>query len=70
MDREVYWEEKTTTFQQDSSVVPKLIWLELDRNFSNAYIEKRSLDGQFSAGVGPNVAIRDQSISEDDSRHR
>ena len=47
----------------------KLIRLEVDQNFSNAYIEKRSLDGQFGTGAGLNIAVRKQSISEDDNRY-
>jgi hypothetical protein len=35
----------TTTFETDSPVISKLIWLELDEDLSNAYVEKRSLDG-------------------------
>ena len=52
-----------TTFKCNSSGVSKLIWLELDQNFSNAYIEKRSLDGQLGTGAGPNIAARNQSIA-------
>ena len=62
-------EKKATTFQCNSSDVPKLTWLEIDQNFSNAYIEKRSLDGQFGTGVGPNIAVRKRSISEGDDRY-
>ena len=62
-------ETRATTFQCNSSGVSKLIRLEIDQNFSNAYIEKRSLDGQFGTGVGPNTAARKQSISEDDSKY-
>ena len=57
-----------TTFQTDSPVICKLIWVELDQNLSNAYIEKRSLDGQFGTGVIPNIAVRNRSKSEDDNR--
>jgi hypothetical protein len=32
-------------FETDSPVISKLIWLELDEDLSNAYVEKRSLDG-------------------------
>ena len=64
-----FGEKKATTFQCNSSGVSKLIRLEIDQNFSNAYIEKRSLDGQFGTGVGPNIAVRKRSISEGDDRY-
>ena len=38
-------EGDTTTFETDSPAISKLIWLELDDDLSNAYVEKRSLDG-------------------------
>jgi hypothetical protein len=50
-------EKKTTTFQCNGSAVSKLIWLKLDLNLSNVYVEKRSPDGQCSIGVGPNVPV-------------
>jgi hypothetical protein len=48
----------TTTFKTDNTVVPKLLWLELHRNLSHAYIEKRSLDGQLGTGADTNIAAR------------
>jgi hypothetical protein len=33
------------TFQTDSAIISKLIWLEFDQNLRNAYVEKRALDG-------------------------
>jgi hypothetical protein len=51
-----------TTFETDSPVISKLIWLELDRNLSNASVEKRSLDGQLGTGAGTNIAVRNRSI--------
>ncbi|KAH8996018.1 hypothetical protein EDB92DRAFT_1844660 [Lactarius akahatsu] len=37
-----------TTFQTDNLVISELVWLKLDRNLSNRYFEKCSLDGQGS----------------------
>ncbi len=56
-----------TTFQVNSPVVSELIWLELDRNLSDVYIEKRSLYGQSSGGLGPDVAVGDKLGSKDSS---
>ena len=50
----------------NSSGVSKLIWLEFDQNLSNAYIEKRSLDGQLGTGVGLNIAVPNQSVAHRD----
>jgi hypothetical protein len=47
----------TTTFKTDNTVVPKLLWLELHRNLSHAYIEKRSLDGQLGTGADTNIDV-------------
>jgi hypothetical protein len=61
--------KKAPTFQCNNSADCKLIWHEPDRDLSNAYIEKRSPDGQGNTGVGPNVAtVRNQSASENDDR--
>ena len=49
-----------TTFQVNSPVVSELIWLELDRNLSDVYIEKRSLYGQSGGGLGTDVAVGDK----------
>src|SRR6202795_2748712 len=62
--RAFYSETKPTTLHSNSSVVSKLIWLELNLNLSHAYFEKRLLDCQCSTGVGSNVTIRNQSVSE------
>ena len=43
-------------------VVSKLIWLELDFNRSHVYLEKRSLNCQYSMAVGSNVTVRSQSL--------
>ena len=59
-----------TTFETHNPVISILIWLEVDRNLSNVYIEKRSLDGQFSTGVDPNIAVRNILISDNDRKHR
>ncbi len=56
----------TTTFQSNSSVVSKPIRPEPDRNLSNGHIETRSLDGQGSTGAGPDIAVRNESVSEND----
>jgi hypothetical protein len=62
-------EGDTITFETDSPVISKLIWLELDENPSDAYVEKRPLDGQLGTGTGPNIAARNRSIDEHDRRH-
>jgi hypothetical protein len=58
--------QKATTFQSNSSVVSKLIRPKLDLNLGNGYIEKRSPDGQYSAGVSPNDPVQNRSASEND----
>ena len=50
----------------NSSGISKLIWLEFDQNLSNAYIEKRLLDGQLGTGAGPNIAVPNQSVAHRD----
>jgi hypothetical protein len=60
-------EGDTTTFETDSPAISKLIWLELDDDLSNAYVEKRSLDGQLGIGLVPNIAVRNRSVYEDDA---
>jgi hypothetical protein len=57
----------TTTFETNNPVISKLIWLELDDDLSNAYVEKRSLDGQLGIGLVPNIAVRNRSVYEDDA---
>jgi hypothetical protein len=57
-------EGDTITFETDSPVISKLIWLELDENLGDAYVEKRPLDGQLGTGLVPNIAARNRSISE------
>jgi hypothetical protein len=64
-----FWENKATTFQSNRTVLSKLIRLELDRNLSNAYVEKRTLDGQLGTGAGTNIAVRNGSTAEHDRRH-
>ena len=50
-------ERNTTTYEKDGPVISILIWLELDRNLSKAYIEKRPLNDQLSSGVDLNIAV-------------
>jgi hypothetical protein len=61
-----YSETKTPTFQFNSTVVSKLICIELELNLSHAYFEHRSLDCQCSTGVGSNVTVRNRLVSEND----
>ena len=55
--KSILLEKQTTTFQSNGFVVSKDIWFELDLKLSNAYLEKRALDGQSSIGVGSNVPV-------------
>ena len=67
--KEIYYETKTSTFQFNRTVVSKLSelsWLEHELNLSYAYFEKRPLDCQCGTGVGSNVTIHNQSVSEKD----
>ena len=64
--KEIYYETKTSTFQFNRTVVSKLSWLEHELNLSHAYFEKRPLDCQCGTGVGSNVTIHNQSVSEKD----
>ena len=59
-------ETKIITFQYNSTVVSKLIWLEVELNLSDGYSEKRSLDCQRSTGVDSNVTVRNPSVYEND----
>ena len=62
--RVFYFNKFEITFQSNGSVVSKLIWIELKINLSHAYFEKRSLDGQCSTRVSPDVTVRNLSVSE------
>ena len=59
-------DQKSQTFQCNSSVVSKFVRPNLDLNFGNAYVERRPPDGQYRNGVGPDEPVRNQLVSEND----
>ena len=59
-------DNKLQTFQGNSSVVSKFIRPNLDLNFGNGNVERRSPDGHYRSGVGPDEPVRKQLVSEND----